>query len=239
MGVSREKCQRLLVFLSIPSAQRAPWDQDVCGRCDLDPRPPLPGPSLALRTRRRSPPAEPKWRETSGGFSLPPMRWRVQKSARGEEAQVHGPPRCVPPPASPPLRPREKRPRAPLLAVGLEDAAEAERGGQRTRCERCRCGPLCWCWGRWRASASEVSEAPARRGRSQVCRLRAGKPGGRVLRGCAPSARGQPGAVGARSWGPSGARCGKGERLPRGGSSGTPKPLARLGACSGRSQRAR
>ena len=170
VGVSREKCHRLLAFLSIPSAQRAPWDQDVCGRRDLDP---LSGPSLALRTGR------PKWRETSDGFSLPPMRWRVQKSARGEEAQVHGPPRCVPPPASPPLRPREKRPRAPLRAVGLEDAAEAERGGQRTRCERGRCGPLCWCWGRWRASASEVSEAPARRGRSspvsRAARLAAAK----------------------------------------------------------------
>lgn len=119
---------------------------------------------------------------------------RDQKRALGEEARVRGPPRCVPPTASPPLPLREKRPRAPLLAVGRAGAAEAERGGGRTRCERSRSGPRCWCWARWRASASEVSEAPgggnAAPGdphrascRCPVCRVGAGNPGPRVLRG--------------------------------------------------------
>lgn len=105
VGVSREKCQRLLVFLSIPSAQRAPGDQDVYGRCDLDPRPPLPGPSLALRTGRRSSAAEPKWRETSGGFSLPlhavegPEKCQRGGSASPRPAPLRPTP-CVPSPSA-------------------------------------------------------------------------------------------------------------------------------------------
>lgn len=78
---------------------------------------------------------------------------------RREGTLALGPPRCVPPTASPPL-PGRKSSRGRQLAV-----ARARREGRWTGCERGgrdSSGPLCWRWGRWRALSSEVSAAGAR-----------------------------------------------------------------------------
>lgn len=74
---------------------------------------------------------------------------------RREGTLALGPPRCVPPTASPPLPGQEKQPRAPARR-----GARARREGRWTGCERGgrdSSGPLCWRWGRWRALSSEVS----------------------------------------------------------------------------------
>jgi hypothetical protein len=150
-----ERGHRLQVFLSIRIPGTDPWDQDALTT--------LSRRSLAERVAGGSPWAEARPGERSRGFPPPSLRRRVQKRAGGEEAGGGGgPPLCVPPTASPPRRLREKRPRAPGLSVG-----RAERGGRRRRCGSGghfgRSGPLCWRWGRWRASASQVSGAPAPR----------------------------------------------------------------------------
>lgn len=94
------------------------------------------------------------------GFPPPPPRRGVQRSAGGQAARVGGPPRDVPPAASPPPSRCGKSGRG---RRGSLWGGRARR--RRTRCGRGRCGPRCWCWGRWRAAAAEVSEDPARRGR--------------------------------------------------------------------------
>ncbi|XP_039702778.1 integrin beta-3 isoform X3 [Pteropus medius] len=108
------------------------------------------GPSLAT-------PADPGGER---GMRFPTSPSRAQgpgkRPRRGRASPWPAPLRPTHGVPSPPLPLREKRPRAAPLAVGRAGAAEAERGGRRTRCERGRSGPRRWCWGRWRAAASEA-----------------------------------------------------------------------------------
>lgn len=151
VGLGQERGHRLLTFQSVPSARARISGPESLRR--MWPRSGS-GPSLAT-------PAD-LGGERGARFPTAPSRAQgpEKRPRRGRASRWPAPLRPTHGVPSPPLLLREKRPRAALLAVGRAGAAEAERGGRRTRCERGRSGPRRWCWGRWRAAASEVSEAP-------------------------------------------------------------------------------
>lgn len=91
-------------------------------------------------------------REKARFSTAPSPAQRPEKGPRGGSAS----------PRPAPLRPTHGVPSPPRPSSCGKSGPGlcCSAWGGRTRCERSRSGPRCWCWGRWRASASEVSEAP-------------------------------------------------------------------------------